>query len=137
MDGEIHREIRRERYALLARLRRVERRFEVVERRWTEFRDGPSPPRLAVLRRSVAAAERELSLLAGALHGGPGIFVDDRHRIPGCHKWLPDPGNSGHIGIIDKKGRPVGLDNNPDRGITLPDLPGGSGDEQSISQGLR
>ena len=69
MDGEIHRDIRRDRYALLARLRRVESRFEVVERRWAEFRDEPSPPRLAVLRRSVAAAERELSLLAGALHG--------------------------------------------------------------------
>jgi len=69
MDGEIHRDIRRSRYALLARHRRVERRFEIVERRWAEFRDGPSPARLAVLRRSVAAAERELSRLAGALDG--------------------------------------------------------------------
>ena len=71
MDEEIHSDIRRGRYALLARHRRVERRFEAVERRWAEFRDGPSPARLAVLRRSVAAAERELSLLARALHGEP------------------------------------------------------------------
>ena len=62
MDGEMHSDIRRSRYALLLRHRRVERRFEIVERRWAEFRDGPSPARLAVLRRSVAAAERELSL---------------------------------------------------------------------------
>jgi GGDEF domain-containing protein len=69
MDGETHRDIRRSRYALLARHRRVERRFEIVERRWEEFSDGPSPARLAVLRRSIAAADRELSLLAGALDG--------------------------------------------------------------------
>lgn len=69
MDGEMHSDIRRSRYALLLRHRRVERRFEIVERRWAEFRDGPSPARLAVLRRSVAAAGRELSLLAGALDG--------------------------------------------------------------------
>lgn len=87
MDGEIHREIRRERYALLARLRRVERRFEVVERRWTEFRDGPSPPRLKVLRRSVAAAERELSLLAGALHGGGGEHAPEH----GAGSSAPSP----------------------------------------------
>jgi GGDEF domain-containing protein len=72
MDSEDHRHIRRSRYALLARHRRVERRFEIVERRWREFRDEPSPARLAVLRRSVAASERELALLAGELRGSSG-----------------------------------------------------------------
>jgi len=70
MDGETHRDNRRSRYALLTRQRRVERRFEIVDRRWVEFRDEPSPARLAVLRRSVAAAERELAMLARELHGG-------------------------------------------------------------------
>ena len=87
VDGEMHRDIRRSRYALLARHRRVERRFEIVERRWVEFRDGPSPARLAVLRRSVAAAERELSLLAGALDG----HSRGRGSKPGGDSPAPSP----------------------------------------------
>ncbi len=69
MNDEPHRNDRRRRYAILARLRRVERRFEVVDRRWSEFRDRPSPARLDTLRRSVSAAERELSSLSEALQG--------------------------------------------------------------------
>ena len=71
MDRETHRDNRRSRYALLARHRRVERRLEIVERRWVEFRDAPSPARLAVLRRSVAATDRELAVLARELRGQP------------------------------------------------------------------
>ncbi len=85
MDGETHRNGRRERYAVLARLRRVERRFEVVDRRWVEFRDGPSPARLSALRRSVSAADRELSSLSEALHGesgGPTGGSVDESRAP-------------------------------------------------------
>jgi GGDEF domain-containing protein len=71
MDRETHRDNRRSRYALLARHRRVERRLEIIERRWVEFRDAPSPARLAVLRRSVAATDRELEVLARELRGKP------------------------------------------------------------------
>ena len=87
MDRETYRDTRRSRYALLARQRRVERRLEIVDRRWAEFRDAPSPARLAVLRRSVAALERELAVLARELHGEPtrqrtGVRVENAAPSP-------------------------------------------------------
>ncbi|MGW8283541.1 MAG: hypothetical protein ACWGON_09605, partial [Gemmatimonadota bacterium] len=77
MNDEPNRNDRRGRYAILARLRRVERRFEVVDQRWTEFRDRPSPARLDTLRRSVSAAERELSSLSEALQGETAVQPEE------------------------------------------------------------
>jgi len=59
---------RRARYRVVARLGRVEQRLAGVEKEWTVFRNSPTPGRLASLRRSVAAADRELRLLADSLN---------------------------------------------------------------------
>jgi GGDEF domain-containing protein len=60
---------RRSRYEAIARLGRLERRLEDVDARWSEFRNSPTPRRLAALRRSVAAVERALESLSFALDG--------------------------------------------------------------------
>ncbi len=67
MDGQVRDGTRRGGYTILARHRVAEKRVEAIGRRWEEFRDAPTPKRLAALRRAVEAADRQLALLAAAL----------------------------------------------------------------------
>jgi hypothetical protein len=61
-----------DRYELLRRLRRSERRIRAIRRRWRAFREDPDPATLARVRRQLDRAGDELDRLARALAGPPG-----------------------------------------------------------------
>ena len=57
----------RDRYELLRRLRRSERRIRAIRRRWRAFREDPDPATLARVRRELDRATAEVDRLARAL----------------------------------------------------------------------
>lgn len=82
-----------DRYELLRRLRRSERRIRAIRRRWRAFREDPDPAALARVRRQLDRAAAELDRLARALSGPVDLPVVAAGTPggPGAGRGRPSP----------------------------------------------